>query len=578
MSLIGIEPGREPIRQEILGLTSDLRNAVERLDGAGPLETAFDDLTTTTAALARTTSRLGHAVLVRWSEVLDRVSLLGRTIHQSARPGTRDLLSGLVDAVGTVERAFDACLDGEPESRFERLDASLRATIPEAWRSYVDLEGDAFRQRLATLLPPPAAARETTTVAQPAESDDAAFQRELFDAFMTEVSEAFERCEELLVTLEKAPNDHEVINALFREFHTLKGAAAAVELGAASEQLHHGESLLQSVRDGDVELSSTALVDFLLQLEDSVKALIDRACGRDVSAEKILDDVPERITRLIQGDEAAAERPVERVAGVSRSEVPSRIPSAAAQPTAGFDPLPALADLRRKVATGQIDPQLLQIIDALDQRAQHFSQVAASLQQEVVNLRTAPLDGVFRRLQRPVRDAARHEGKFVELLVNGGDLRVDRTVAEKLAGPLLHLVRNAVAHGIEVPALREARGKPRGGNVHIAAQHQGVELVVTVSDDGGGLDFESIRSKALARGWIDAAKKPGRDELAQLVFRPGLSTREDVTELAGRGVGMDVVAREVEELHGRVAIESHDGKGTTVRLYVPDAAAVGAHA
>jgi chemotaxis protein histidine kinase CheA len=239
-----------------------------------------------------------------------------------------------------------------------------------------------------------------------------------------------------------------------------------------------------------------------------------------------------------------------------------------------FDPLPALNTLRQRAAKGQIDPDLLLVIDALDQRARHFSQMAASLQEEVKSLRTVPLDDVFRRLQRPLRDAARQEGKFVDLLVAGGELRVDRTVAERLSAPLLHLLRNAVAHGIEVPALREARGKARSGTIQISASQGPRAIEVSVADDGNGLDFVAIRNKAAALGWLGSAE-PTPQELAQLIFRPGFSTRDEVNELAGRGVGMDVVAREIEALKGRVDVSSVHGKGTTFRISLPTGAGTG---
>jgi two-component system chemotaxis sensor kinase CheA len=180
-----------------------------------------------------------------------------------------------------------------------------------------------------------------------------------------------------------------------------------------------------------------------------------------------------------------------------------------------------------------------------------------------------PLDQVFRRLQRPARDGARQEGKLVTLEVSGGDVRIDRAVAERLHAPLLHLVRNAVSHGIEPPAVRQKAGKHRTGIVRVCAEQRERQLWVVVADDGGGLDLAAISAKAEARGWIRRNERPDRAELSRLILRSGFSTRDDVTDLAGRGVGMDVVAREIEALKGTIDIESDDGRGTSIRLVIP---------
>jgi chemotaxis protein histidine kinase CheA len=168
-----------------------------------------------------------------------------------------------------------------------------------------------------------------------------------------------------------------------------------------------------------------------------------------------------------------------------------------------------------------------------------------------------------------VRDAARKEGKRVHLKLGGGDTRVDREVGDRLHDCLLHLIRNAVSHGVELPDVREAAGKPAVGIVRVTAQVKAERLELAVQDDGAGLDFEAIRSRAEENGWIDPAHPAEREALERFIFRPGFSTRTGVDDLAGRGVGMDVVASEVEALNGRIDIESRDGEGTCFRLTLP---------
>ena len=195
--------------------------------------------------------------------------------------------------------------------------------------------------------------------------------------------------------------------------------------------------------------------------------------------------------------------------------------------------------------------------------------LATELKEQVNSLVLIPLDQVFRRLQRPARDAARQEGKLVTLELSGGDTRVDRAIVERLHPPLLHLVRNAVSHGIEPPAARELAGKHRTGIVRVRAEVCDHDLVLVIEDDGGGLDLAAIRAKAEALGLISPHQQPPRAELIRLILRPGFSTRDDVSDLAGRGVGMDVVAREVEALGGMIEIESQQGRGSRIRLSIP---------
>lgn len=578
MDYAAVDAGLEPTRNEFLALTSEIRSGLERFEQAQDTGAAHR-LSTTSAALMDVSTRLGHAPLERWSQALCRMTRIATSLLPQKPPGALELLAGVDEIVGLLERGLDCHLDGSQTQQLTALEGAVRGKIPVAWQAWIDDDDQAFAARLTALQPPaPAAAppppvaatMPVAAIAEPIDdSEDAAFQRELREAFLTEVTEGFERCEELLVRFERQPEDRETLNALFRQFHTLKGAAGAVELTEAAEQLHQGESLLQALRDGEVEVDSSALVDFLLRLGDSVKAIIDVSCGRKPTSCVVLSDIAGEITHLLEGTTPAAASPQPDL----RTTATATPNTAAASPSdAAFDPLPALNALRQKAASGKLDPELLLVIDALDQRARHFSQMAASLQEEVKHLRTVPMEDLLRRLQRPVRDAARQEGKFVDLLVQGGELRVDRAVAERLSGPLLHLVRNAVAHGIEAPALREARGKSRTGTLLVNAIQHGHDLVISIDDDGNGLDFDAIRHKAMAHGWVGADGAASRDQLAQFIFRPGFSTREDVNEIAGRGVGMDVVAREIESLHGRVDVTSRDGAGTSFRITVPSLA------
>ncbi len=197
------------------------------------------------------------------------------------------------------------------------------------------------------------------------------------------------------------------------------------------------------------------------------------------------------------------------------------------------------------------------------------SQFIRQFRQELVELQRTPVSGLFRRLRRSVRDAARLEGKQVELSWVGEETGIERSLQEKVYEPLLHIVRNCVSHGIESPEGRVACGKSAAGQIILAA-HSGPDLlVIEVRDDGRGLDYDAIRRRALERGLLKADMAPSREELAQLIFQPGFSTREVTNELAGRGVGMDVVAATLDRLRGWIQVDSESERGTTIRLNIP---------
>ena len=200
--------------------------------------------------------------------------------------------------------------------------------------------------------------------------------------------------------------------------------------------------------------------------------------------------------------------------------------------------------------------------------------MTSSLQRTITGMRLLSIDTLLRRLQRPIRDAARQTGKQIEVKCVGAEVQVDRAVIESLYGPLLHLVRNAVSHGIEPVEERRTRGKPDTGQIELRAVQRHGSVEVTVRDDGRGLDFAAIRAKAERLGLASPSETMSRDELAKLIFRPGFSTQSRVTDLAGRGIGMDVVAGEVEQLRGTVSVDSQDGRGASFAIRLPLAAMI----
>jgi two-component system chemotaxis sensor kinase CheA len=212
----------------------------------------------------------------------------------------------------------------------------------------------------------------------------------------------------------------------------------------------------------------------------------------------------------------------------------------------------------------------------LDDAINLMGRSIADLQNLMMNIRMIPLAHIFNRFPRVVRDVAHHDGKQVEFIVEGGDTELDRSIMDGLSDPLLHLIRNAVNHGIEPPEVRTAQGKAPGGTVRLSARRDRENVLIEIQDDGRGIDDERVRAKAVEKGIIspDEAGALTRDEIIQLLFRPGFSTAETVTDISGRGVGLDVVKKAIETLKGSIQVESVNGGGTTFRLALPPTIAI----
>jgi signal transduction histidine kinase len=577
VAVLAATDARDLLREQVLSFTSELRNGIDALaaDPADP--NAVETMQRATRSFNQLAGQNGLQSLVRSGSVLERIPAVADALRWAQPDEIPSFLAGANDVLGTIEELLDWCLEEADPTRQQRLTGSLHRSFPERWRRLLEADSDAFERQLKSLTRPAAAPRPApapprppapgatsrSTVAAPARPSapkvsTCNIPAELLETFQGEATERLQRCEELLVQLEHEPEKVDNVHALLRELHTLKGAAAEVGLDLVREQVHDGESLLALMRDGRAAVEPSQLVDFFFRLLDSVRGILDQAGGRTDSTHAVIDDVAGEIAKLL-GQQAQ-----------TGGAVPD--PDAATDLEAaggGGAPLADIAKLRERLGAAAQDPEVLRLIESLDRQARQYSQMAVGFKEELDRLRLMPLDDIFRRLLRPVRDAARREEKRVHLKLHGGETRVDREVGEHLHGCLLHLVRNAVSHGIELPVVREAAGKSPVGTVRVSAQIEGEYLVLAVQDDGAGLDYEAILAQAAANGWVDPARRPSSEELARFIFQPGFSTRTGVDDLAGRGVGMDAVAREVERLGGRIDIESSQDEGTCFRLTLP---------
>ncbi|MBC7325506.1 MAG: chemotaxis protein CheA, partial [Moorella sp. (in: Bacteria)] len=212
-----------------------------------------------------------------------------------------------------------------------------------------------------------------------------------------------------------------------------------------------------------------------------------------------------------------------------------------------------------------------ELLETLEEVSLHIGRITSDLQEEIMKARMFPIDQVFNRFPRMVRDLARKAGKEIDFIIEGRETELDRTVIEEIGDPLIHLLRNAIDHGIEAPEARLKAGKPRQGMICLRAFHQENQIVITVEDDGAGMDPEKIKEKAVARGLVnrELAARLGPREALDLIFLPGFSTADEVTDVSGRGVGMDIVRNHIEKINGTIDIRTTPGKGTMFTIKLP---------
>jgi two-component system, chemotaxis family, sensor kinase CheA len=409
----------------------------------------------------------------------------------------------------------------------------------------------------------------------------------LMRLFLSDSEDDLSRLETEVLALEDRPDDAETVDALFRIAHTLKGNASILALDGFAKLAHNLEDLLHAVRTRRVavtnELASLLLraVDALRGMLGSLRAGQRENAGRYKSVEEAL------VAWATPAEEAApAGEVLDDVTPIPEPEDAVAAPSEGSPvPIPGSDWSPALRiemskidqllDLasRALVVQGQMGAGLLESAAAdlspeLMELHQKGERLLMELQDWVIDTRMIPVSIFFRSHARTVRDTASLQQKRVRLQLEGERVRVDTGIGESARDVLTHLVRNAIDHGIEDPASRIAQGKNPEGTVTLRAAQNGNQVVIQVADDGAGFNLSKIRARARRLGRADVDTMTVAD-LHQLVFEPGFSTADKITELSGRGVGMDVVRRRVEDLHGTVEIDSTEGLGTTVELRLP---------
>ncbi len=503
-------------------------------------------------------------------------------------------------------------------------------------------------------------------------------QNDIADDFLIEASEIAERLGDELVQLEQRPQDGELLNAIFRGFHTIKGGASFLHLQPLVDLCHGVEEMFNLLRNGKLQVDgdlfdlaqnatdqltgmlnamrageapqpappalieairiaalpdharaepvaaaqATKHIDAAAVLssadpnisDDEFEALLDHFQGAPAAApsktidaaavlssteDSISDDEFEALLDHFQGHPASAPATAPVVATAPPAPAPAIVappaakPAApsksAAPPTAAKPSAPVAVEASVRVDTKRLDG-LMNLVgelvlsrnrlkslrrrsrdEDLERAVGTLDVVTARLQAEVMRVRMQPVGRAFSRFPKVARDVARQLKKEVNVELLGEETELDKNLVEALSDPLVHLVRNAIDHGIEAPDVREQAGKPRAGTLRLSAQQEGDHIVIVVSDDGGGIDADKLKIKARDKGLIeaDAVARLSPDEALQLIFLPGFSTKDQATEVSGRGVGMDVVKSKLAELNGQVLIESKRGEGTRFIIQVP---------
>ncbi len=384
----------------------------------------------------------------------------------------------------------------------------------------------------------------------------------LVDAFVADTDENLERMEAALLALEQHAGDAARINELFRAVHSIKGDASIVGLRALPSLLHGVEDLLDRVRAGTVEVTRP-LVSELLACVDALRVLVPAAVGGDERVAPAQAAPFARLAALVEGGPATETLSAPASAANDDDELhagPRLLRIELAKLDALLTVSGEIAILRQRLRALLADGESRELQDEIDR-------LSAQLQDEIMHARMVPVGPIFRPYARMVRDLAAALGKEVQLTVEGGDCGVDAAMIAPVREALTHLLRNAVDHGIEPPAERQARGKAPLGRIILRARHEPGCFVVELSDDGAG--FSRARILERARERLADADRLSDGELLRLALEPGFSTAERVTDVSGRGVGLDVVRRRLAALRGEVTLQSGEGAGSTVTLRLP---------
>lgn len=442
------------------------------------------------------------------------------------------------------------------------------------------------------------------------------FDSDIIYEFIAESNEYLEDAESALLQLEKNPNDAEAINTVFRAFHTIKGTSGFLQLDLSTRFAHVAESFFSRIRDGeitctgrnaDLSLRSIDMVKLLVQSVE--KALAGKPLCKPKGYDELIDVLSsqDEITEIVpekeeqqNAEKEQVSKPEQSVENIKENPVSVKKPSPTVleeddsednSPSNLSDMITSavIKDAFVRVRTERLDGLIEmvgelviaqsmisqdeividEIKDEFTRKVIHASKIVRDLQDLSLSMRMIPLSGTFQQMSRLVRDLSIKTGKKVDFIGHGEDTEIDRKMVELVKDPIVHMIRNSMDHGFESGEERKQKGKPAVGNLRMSAFHSGGNVIIKIEDDGRGLNREKILKKAVDLGIIDNGNSLSDNEINNLIFAPGFSTAEIVSDVSGRGVGLDVVRQNIEKLRGRIDIDSTPGKGCTFTLSFP---------
>ena len=444
---------------------------------------------------------------------------------------------------------------------------------------------------------------ETEPIPEPEEDFDFDMgdMKEIIDDFLVEADDLISSLDTNLVELETQPENLDLLNEIFRAAHTIKGTSSFLGLEQVTNITHKMEDILNKLRKSEMVVTPT-IMDLLLESLDILKQLLDNV--REDKKEKLdLDDIISRLVAAYNNEEidisdkkqstpvtkeekekeesAVTEKKTKNIQTSSSATAPHK---KAADQTIRVDVerLDTLMNMMGELVLGR--NSMVQTVnnlvsehegdydlERLSHNTNSINFITTELQVAVMKMRMQPVGKVFKKFPRLVRDLSRESKKEITLEIIGETTELDKSVIEEIGDPLVHIIRNSCDHGIESPDEREANGKPRQGTVKLAAEQEGSNIVIKITDDGKGLDVDAIREKAIERKMVSKADAANMSntEVFRFIFAAGLSTAKKITDVSGRGVGMDVVRTNIEKLNGIIELDSKLGVGTTITIKLP---------